>query len=279
LTDHIAILTDFGLDDSYVGMMKAVIAGISPDAHIIDLTHTIPAGDIQRGAFEAWRVRSFLPPGTVLLGVVDPGVGTKRQAVAIKLPGLHCVGPDNGLFSFLLHSTETYEATTIMNPRFQLQTNSHTFHGRDIFAPAAAYLSQGISIAELGPVVPELVRIPNPLLEDLEPGSILGEILHSDHFGNLISSIGRFEGEGENTSFIPWIPSLSARTLNAQDFEVVLPQGDVVPLGGTFADVPQGEALAYIGSSGLLEIAINVGSAADSLGLSHGDEIIFKNRG
>ena len=276
---HIAILTDFGLDDIYLGMMKAAIAGISPTAHIIDLTHAIPHGDVKRAAFEVWRVRSHLPPGTILLAVVDPGVGTNRRAVAIKLPGLYCVGPDNGLFSYLFYSTDKYKAVELMNPHYQLRTISHTFHGRDVFAPAAAHLARDVQLEEFGPIIQDLIRIPDPLLKDLGAGSIQGEIMHSDRFGNLITSIGRFDRTDDNLSFKPWFPSFSTRTLIAQDYEVILPQGDVVPLGRTFCDVPKGEALAYIGSSSLLEIAINGGNAAKTLNLSPGDEIVFKKKG
>ena len=279
MTKHIAIITDFGMDDTYLGMMKAAIAGISPDARIIDLTHAIPPGDVQRAAFEAWRVRSYLPPETILLAVVDPGVGTRRRAIALKLPGLVCVGPDNGLFSFLLNSSDKYKAAELVNPRYQLQTISHTFHGRDIFAPAAAYLAQNIPLEDFGPITQELVRIPDPLLKDLGAGSIQGEIMHSDLFGNLITSIGRFDNTDDDLSFKPWIPSFPVCTLIAQEYEVLLPQGNVVPLGRTFGDAPKGEALAYIGSSNLLEIAINGGDAAKTLNLAPGDEIIFKLKG
>jgi S-adenosylmethionine hydrolase len=279
LTKYIAIITDFGMDDTYLGMMKAAIAGISPDARIIDLTHAIPPGDVQQAAFEAWRLRSYLPPETILLAVVDPGVGTKRRAIALKLPGLYCVGPDNGLFSFLLYSTDKYKAAELVNPHYQLQTISHTFHGRDIFAPAAAYLAQDIPLEDFGPISQELVRLPDPLLEDLGAGSIQGEIMQSDHFGNLITSIGRFDNTDDGLSLKPWIPSFPARTLSAQDYEALLPQGNVVPLGRTFGDAQKGEALAYIGSSSLLEIAINGGDAAKTLNLTPGDEIIFKLKG
>jgi S-adenosylmethionine hydrolase len=260
-------------------MMKAAIAGISPAARIIDLTHAIPTGDVKRAAFEAWRVRSYLPPETILLTVVDPGVGTTRRAVAIKLPSLYCVGPDNGAFSFLLYAVDKYKAAELMNPHYQLQTTSHTFHGRDVFAPAAAYLAQDIPLEEFGPLTQELVHIPDPLLEDLGAGSIQGEIMHSDIFGNLITSIGRFDNTGVDLSLKPWIPSFTTRPLIAQDAEVILPQGNVVPLGRTFGDAPMGEALAYIGSSSLLEIAINGGNAAKTFNLTPGDEIIFKLKG
>ena len=279
MTKHIAIITDFGMEDTYLGMMKAAIAGISPDARIIDLTHAIPSGDVQRAAFEAWRVRSYLPPETILLAVVDPGVGTRRRAIALKLPGLVCVGPDNGLFSFLLYSTDMYSAVELVNPHYQLQTISPTFHGRDIFAPAAAYLAQDLPLKDFGPITQELVRLPDPLLKDLGAGSIQGEIMHNDRFGNLITSIGRFDNRDDDLSFKPWIPSAPARTLIAQDYDVLLPQGNVVPLGRTFGDAPKGEALAYIGSSSLLEIAINGGNAAKTLNLAPGDEIIFKLKG
>ena len=141
MTKYIALLTDFGLDDIYVGMMKAVAAAITPNVRFIDLTHSIPPGDIRRAAFEAWRVRPYLPPDTILLAVVDPGVGTDRREIAIQLPGLSCVGPDNGLFSWLLYTTDRYKAAALINHQYQLGTISHTFHGRDVFATAAAHLA------------------------------------------------------------------------------------------------------------------------------------------
>jgi S-adenosylmethionine hydrolase len=179
----------------------------------------------------------------------------------------------------LLYSTDEYKAAELVNPQYQLPTISQTFHGRDVFAPAAAYLAQDIPLEDFGPITQDLVRLPDPLLKDLGAGSIQGEIMHNDRFGNLITSIGRFDYADDDLSFKSWIPSFSARTLIAQDYEVLLPQGNVVPLGRTFGDAPKGEALAYIGSSSLLEIAINGGDAAKTLNLTLGDEIIFKLKG
>ena len=147
----IALLTDFGLHDHYVGVMKAVILGIAREASFIDITHDIAPQDIVAGALELEAVVSYLPAGTVLVGVVDPGVGSERRGVAVEAGGLTLVGPDNGLFTLALNRLGQGRAVELREPRFALPAASLTFEGRDRFAPAAAYLASGIDLAALGP--------------------------------------------------------------------------------------------------------------------------------
>jgi S-adenosylmethionine hydrolase len=186
----IAILTDFGTSDPFVGIMKGVIAQIAPGVPTIDLTHEIPPGDIRRAAVELWRSTPYFPNGTVFLCVVDPGVGTARRSVIVTgnlmqdrtEKAYTFVGPDNGTFTFLEHTLPAWE---LKSPSFALQGASSTFHGRDVYAPAAAYAALGHAGAEFGPPVKELVRLPLPRLKTSANGQLQGEILHADHFGNL----------------------------------------------------------------------------------------------
>jgi len=268
----IAIVTDFGIEDTYVGVMKSVILGIQPAARLIDLTHAIPRGSIRAGAFELWRAASYLPKGCILLGVVDPGVGTARRPVTLAFDELLAVGPDNGLFSYLLFEHRLLGAHELAAPELRLPEPSSTFHGRDVFAPAAAHLARGTSPEAFGPPVPQLLSLPLPVLRPI-PGAIEGEILHCDVFGNLVTSIGRLELHGAALALRDWTGRELQAGLDARSCQLVLPDGKSLPLAHTFADVPAGAALAYTGSTGLLEIAVNGGDAAEVLGLNVGDVV------
>ena len=164
----IALLTDFGFQDPYVGMMKGVIARITPHVQIIDLTHSIPRGDVPRGAFELWRSISYFPQQTIFVAVVDPGVGTARRPIALAWSEKICVGPDNGIFTYLLATNEAPISVVLEANNFHLEFVSNTFHGRDIFAPVAAHIARGIDLAELGPPTNDFVRLPLPKLELIE---------------------------------------------------------------------------------------------------------------
>lgn len=264
----IAILTDFGNHDPYVGIMKGVILK-RVDAPLIDLTHEIPPGDIRRAAFALWQSYRFFPEGTIFLAVVDPGVGSSRLPVLVESEGYRFVAPDNGLLTYILQPES--RAWALANPAFQLHTPSATFHGRDIFAPAAAYAALGVPGRAFGPMVPTLQRIPLPRWER-EDEMLHGEVLHTDRFGNLITSLGVFRHDGRHWLLFPW---LSAKS-EPQYFTpgaVRLPDGKVLPLVRTFSEVPDGEVAALIGSSGMVEIVANRHSAADILGLKPGTPI------
>ena len=275
----ISILSDFGLDDTYVSAMKAVIHSIAPTEELLDLTHNIPPGDILRAAVELWRVAPVLPPGTVVLAVVDPGVGTDRKAVAFQTSRFTCVGPDNGLFSFLLDQGDPSRIVELSNPEYWSGLRSTTFHGRDIFAPAAAHLANGVRLEKLGPDLKQLLRIPDPILQ-IETGQPMqGEILYADRFGNLVSSIGVLSLRDQRLQLAPWISGYPPVEAKINNPIVLLPGGERVNFHSAFGEVPEGSLIAYIGSSGLLELAVNGGSASEITGLRRGERIELRLQG
>jgi S-adenosylmethionine hydrolase len=270
----IAILTDFGTQDPFVGIMKGVILQINPQATLIDLTHQVPAGDIARAAIILWRTCSYFPKGTIFLTVVDPGVGTERKPVLLKTQDYSFIGPDNGVFNYV--EGDGAQAWELNNPAFMLPTPGSTFHGRDIFAPAAAYVSLGVPGARFGPALPTLTRIPWPHLE-LTPGKITGEILHADHFGNLLTSLGTFIPNRDGTyEFKSWIGVLPAATIDLRKATLRLPNQDRLTCSPTFGHIPDEACAVLVGSSGLLEIAANRASAAQRLKLKRGDPIVLE---
>jgi S-adenosylmethionine hydrolase len=270
----VALLTDFGNAELYAGVMRAVIARLAPRARTIDLTHDIPPGDVATAAFRLWQAAPHLPDRTVVLAVVDPGVGTERRAVAVAFPRLLCVGPDNGIFTYLL-------AAHLGAPAVEIRQSgggevSATFHGRDVFAPAAARLAAGAPLSRLGAPAAGLVRLPLPRLElggAAVGESVTGVVVCVDRFGNAITSIGALRREAGRIALAPWLPGCAAAAVREAGARVELPGGRAVPLARTFADVPEGSPVAYIGSDGLLEIAVNRGSAREALGLAPGAEV------
>lgn len=274
----IAILTDFGDADPYVGIMKGVIAQFAPSATTIDLTHTIPPGDILRGAVTLWQSVHYFPDGTVFLAVVDPGVGASRRALAVR-SGVGVeekkytfIGPDNGLFTFVLG--EDFRAREIQNPAFFLPHPSSTFHGRDIFAPAAAQAALGTDISAFGPPVFDPVCLEAPRLESPAKGRLEAEVLFADRFGNILTSLGRFyKQEGNILRLKPWIGEAGEQDFNTLNTVLQLPNGDRLPLVETFSRVPFGECATLVGSSGLLEIVANRQSAVEILKLEQGSPI------
>jgi len=263
----IALMTDFGLQDPYVGIMKAVILQ-RVEARLIDLTHDIPAGDIARGAFVLWQASRYFPENTVFLAVVDPGVGTHRLPAIAEIDGRRFIAPDNGLLSYVL--TENARAWALANPVFQLPNPSATFHGRDIFAPAAAYAAKGVPGRAFGPLIPELQRLPTPPC-DFADGEVRAQILHADRFGNLITSAGVFQKDAGEWLLSPWLGQGKPRYFAPA--AVRLPDGRAIPVVRTFAEIPEGEVGALVGSSGMIEIAANRRSAAELLGLERGAPI------
>lgn len=270
LVAPIVLLTDFGTEDAYVGIVKGVIAGIAPEVQVIDLTHEVPPGNIRQGAFQLWQSVPYFPRGTIFLAVVDPGVGTARRPIAVAWQSFTCVGPDNGLFTYLLAQEDPVGAHIITSATHRLPTVSSTFHGRDVFAPAAAHLARGEPIGRLGPPASDLVRFPLPLLELAEGPEIRGEILHADHFGNWITSLGVLREDQEDLVLEPWLPGGIPTRLHREGCCVFMPDGSSLALRTTFGDAAVGQALAYIGSTGLLEIAVNGARAADVLPVSPG---------
>jgi S-adenosylmethionine hydrolase len=266
----IVILTDFGTSDPYVGIMKGVIASISPNAQIIDLTHKIPPGDLARGAFILWQSSAHFPLGTIFLCVIDPGVGTYRKPIIVNSKGFIFIGPDNGLFTFILDDDS--QSWILQNPEFMLPNPGNTFHGRDIFAPAAAHASMGIPGHNFGEQNSGFERIPLPHLSNPNHGELRGQILHADQYGNLVTSLGQFT-HSDMDGFQPWIGDLRPFSFNLQISHLSLPSGDTISYAKTFAEIPDGQCRFIVGSTGLIEIVSNRQSAANLLNLGSGDII------
>jgi hypothetical protein len=273
----IALLTDFGHRDVYVGVMKGVILRAVPEARFIDLTHEIPAGNVRDAAFRLWQAAPFMPAGTILLAVVDPGVGSSRKPLAGSVGSLTCVGPDNGVFSYLAAGVSGMEAVEITaagipGSGWASADASGTFHGRDIFAPAAARLALGVPVSALGPRIDAPVTLPPPRLT-CDRKELHGEVLCADGFGNVVTSIGRLRRASSGMRLDPWIPTCEGQDMPSEGLLLRLPDGRSVPLARTFSDVLPGSLLAYVGSSGLVEIAVNSGSARELLHCTPGDQV------
>lgn len=261
----LALLTDFGLADGYVGVMKGVALGIHLNLQIVDVTHDVPPQDIRTGAWilaTAWR---FFPPGTVFLAVVDPGVGTSRHPVAIEAGERFFVGPDNGIFSFVLAEAPATRSFALDNPTYHRPDPagpSATFHGRDVFAPCAAHLAAGVPLEALGSPVPPATLAALPLPRLAWDGDLLrAHVLHVDRFGNLITDVG---------------PALADSILKAPPTAVLLGGYRVVSRAKTFGEGPVGEPFLLRDSSGHLAIAVQDGSAAALLGASRDDEVLIR---
>jgi S-adenosylmethionine hydrolase len=270
----ITLTTDFGAADGYVGTMKGIMLSIAPTARLVDISHEIVPQNVRQAAYVLYASYAFFPPHAVHLVVVDPGVGGVRRPVALRTPSGTFVGPDNGAFTYVLGREPIEALVELVDPRYRLPQVSHTFHGRDIFAPAAAHLAAGVPIAELGPPVSNPVTFPLPCLE-VAPDAIVGEVLHTDHFGNVVTSIGRFLWSGNNElSLDAAFGQVEKQVRFGADEAVVTVGGrDISHVRRTYAEVEPGEVLALVGSSGHLEIAVREGNASRKLGIRPGDEV------
>ena len=251
----ITLLSDFGLSDVYVGVMKGVIAQINPALTVVDLTHQIPPQNIAAGRFSLMNAYPYFPGGTVHIAVVDPGVGSYRRGVAIQLDAGFLVGPDNGLFSGVLIKNPVVAAVELTNPQYwRTLSPSTTFHGRDIFAAVGAHLASGISIELLGEVIDPTTLVQLGIPErTLTPTSVTGCIQYIDHFGNLVTNIPAADVEGKT-----WSVAVGTH---------------MIPASQTYSDRKLGDIVALIGSHGWLEVAVNGGSAQSELQLDTGANV------
>jgi S-adenosylmethionine hydrolase len=256
----VTLLTDFGLEDEYVGVVKGVILGVNPSAQIVDTCHQIPLGDVTRASWLlSWSWRYF-PRGTVHLTVVDPGVGSPRQILCLRLQGHLFLAPDNGVLTQVLAGVKNPQLTAVQNRRYALPSVSHTFHGRDIFAPAAGFISKGLAPSRLGPRVRTFVRLALPLVK-ANRRRLVGQVIHLDRFGNAVTNLPR-----DRVRRLQQKGAIQAR-LKGQ-----LLHG----IQRSYAAVGKGKLVAVIGSHDLLEIAVNQGSAARQLHLKIGDPIVLQ---
>lgn len=271
----ITLLTDFGLQDAYVGVMKGVLLRLCPRARLADLTHDIAPQNVRQAAYTLWSAYRYFPPNTVFLVVVDPGVGTPRAPIAVATSHGHFVAPDNGVLSYTLRELEVHHVACLDNATYHLQPTSRTFHGRDIFSPAAAYLACGVPLTELGTPQTDWQQLAPPILH-AEGALLRGEVLHIDHFGNVITSLGRMDWVDMHT--LRLTPAFGVKTAPSLGFSA---QRCTVTVGGhalhgvqsTYGAVPVGTLAALVGSSGMLEIGVNQGNAAQRLGVTLGDEV------
>jgi S-adenosylmethionine hydrolase len=253
----IALLTDYGYADTYVAQVKAVLLRMCPTCEVLDLTHGVPPQAVRSGAYLLASATPYLPDGAIVVAVVDPGVGTARRAVAVQGLRHTYLAPDNGVLCLALRDDPPQKAVALDNPRYHLPEVSATFHGRDLFAPCAAHLANGAPLEQLGTAIPPdtLQRLPH-LEPEITDEAIRCRPLHTDHFGNVVFNL-RYE------AFRAWQGDGSApvqvRLENASGALLEL------PLVRTFGEVGWGEPLAYWGSKGYLEVAVNGGSAAQQL--------------
>lgn len=254
-TKIITLLSDFGLSDVYVGIMKGVIAQINPTVTVVDLTHQIPPQNIVAARFSLMNAYPYFPVGTVHIAVVDPGVGSQRRAVALQLDGGFLVGPDNGLFSGVLSQKSLITAVELIHSNYWLtSTPSTTFHGRDIFAPVGAHLASGVSIEQVGQPIDSATLVQLAITEPTPTATgIVGCIQYIDHFGNLVTNI-------------------PATSVAGKAWGVVVTE-QIIPSCQTYSDRPFGEVVTLIGSHGWVEIAVNGGNAQTQLQLHLGDNV------
>jgi len=263
----ITLLTDFGSQDEYVGLMKGVILTINPRVTIVDITHRIGSQDVEQAAFTIQSAYRYFPERSVHLVVVDPGVGTGRALLALELRKHFFIAPDNGTLTLLLDDAAVTSLIRLTNSDFFLNPVSRTFHGRDIIAPVGAHLTKGVELSRLGPKMDprEAVRLDNLKARVLKNGEIIGRIIAIDHFGNLISNVdrrqlARYDQAGLSTKL-----------------KIMIGSHVIGGLSETYGDVRPNTPLAIIGSRGYLEIAVNSGNAALILNARLGDAVRVSN--
>lgn len=254
----ITLITDFGTRDSYVSEMKGVILSLVADVQLVDVTHDVEPQQVAEAALVLEAAAAAFPAGTVHLAVVDPGVGTDRRAIVVVAGDQLFVGPDNGLFTpMFMHAA--WRAFELTAKEFRRATVSKTFHGRDVFAPAAAHLARGVAPERFGPAVEDPVRLPWPEAREGADG-VGGTVIHIDRFGNLVTSI----------------EAAHVAAVLADGQAAVRVAGRVLPLVGTYGELPAGRAGALIGSRNRLEVVVRDGSAAARLGAGRGTAVVLR---
>jgi S-adenosylmethionine hydrolase len=255
----ITLLTDFGTRDGYAGVMKGVIWNIAPDVQIADISHSIKPQNILQGALALARTVPFFPPGTIHVAVIDPGVGTHRRPIGLRLGTQYFIGPDNGLFTLVLdqavRSHDQIQGVHLDQSQYWLPRISHVFHGRDIFAPSAAYLSIGVELERMGTIISNPIRMPIPHPEPLPGGGLRGQVIEVDNFGNLSTNID------------------SSHLLPMGEVSVLIAGRRIDRLVNTFGDRPIGALIALFGTYHDLIISVVNGNAASYLHVGIGEMV------
>lgn len=252
--------TDFGLNDPFVGIMHGVVLSIHSDTTIVDLCHAIASYDILDGAWTIAQSYRFFPPRTVHVVVVDPGVGSERRPIIVETEQHIFVAPDNGVLSMVEARETKFVVRHVTAERYFLQPVSQTFHGRDVFAPIAAWLSKGVAPGEFGPEISDYVRLPVPLVEHVGPDSFRGTVIKVDKFGNLITNLGALD-----------VPELFGTA--APSLKLLIAGQTITKLCHSYAEGAENQIFLIVGSSGYLEIAATQASAADKLAAGAGTPV------
>ena len=258
----ITLLSDFGQADHYVACMKGVLLQRAPTAQLVDITHAIQPQDVVHGAFVLRQSFEYFPSGTIHIAVVDPGVGTRRRILAARYAGQTVLAPDNGMLTFIHRDFILEELRVVENSRLYQNEVSNTFHGRDVFAPVAGHLWQGMLLEKVGPVARELELLNLEKPKSIDRGGLEGQVLYVDHFGNVISNISAADLQNVRSPL---------ERLNVQVDPLRVGQ-----LHTTYADVKPGQVVAVIGSTGMLEIAVNQGNAASHLRAAPGTIVVVR---
>ncbi|MCD6162380.1 MAG: SAM-dependent chlorinase/fluorinase [candidate division Zixibacteria bacterium] len=241
----VTLITDFGTSDGYMGAVYGVLKSINPEIDIIIITCAVPPADIRKASRALINSCSFYPDETIHMVVVDPTVGPKRRSIIVRDERYYYIGPDNGVFTPVFKSSSDYECFQINNPKYRLTTGSETFYGRDLFAPAAGYITLGVPLDDFGPKINDPVIINEPLPEKIK-NDIIGKVIDIDFFGNLVTNI--------------------PADMVKQDSKFIVCGCKITGLSKSYADVEAKQPLAYIGSTDYVEIAINGGHAANYFG-------------
>jgi S-adenosyl-L-methionine hydrolase (adenosine-forming) len=254
----ITLTTDYGTSDYFAGAMKGVILSINPEVEIVDITHDVLAHDILDGALAIGQAYKYFPPKTIHVVVVDPGVGTSRRPILVAGDQHYFVAPDNGVLSSVYDQVEALYSWNLISEHYFRHPVSKTFHGRDVFAPVAAWLSKSWQTSAFGEAISDVTRFAMPKAK-AAGNTVKGVVLRVDRFGNVITNITPAD-----------VPALSAE---GGKFTIRAGTGAVTKMVGTFAEAPAGEPVGIIGSSGFLEISLNKGNAARTLGVTRGGEV------
>jgi S-adenosylmethionine hydrolase len=256
----ITLLTDFGAQDYFAGAMKGVILSINPDANIVDISHDIPAQNIQAAAFNLLCCYRDFPAGAIHVAVVDPGVGSDRKPILVECAGQFFVGPDNGIFSWICEREENWRAIHLTRERYFRRPVSKTFHGRDVFAPIAAVLSKGVSANDLGVPLTDIVRLEQLSPKHLPDGSIEGRVIHIDHFGNCVTNLSPrdLSAEGRPTSW-----------------KLLLNNQEVTSFRQNYAEGSIERVFGVVGSAGFWELSARNDSAARILEIECGQTMVL----
>jgi S-adenosyl-L-methionine hydrolase (adenosine-forming) len=253
-TGIVALLTDYGLQDPYAGLLKGALLSVNPRARIVDLTHEVPPQEIREGSRILAAALPYFPRGTLFVAVVDPGVGTRRAILGVETDRHFFLAPDNGLLGFLNRGAR--RIVHVKESKYFFKPVSQTFHGRDVFAPVAGHLSRGIDLSKFGPPAKRMTSLEDAAPRVAADGALQGEVVSIDRFGNLITNIP--------ADLLPKAPRV----------RITVGRRVVGALSRSYADVPKGDLLALVGSTGHLEISVNQGSASIAARIRRGDRVL-----